>query len=56
MVEDFANANRVYHAQSGDHYKMIQRGGEYYQRRHQLDSQGREVNVFEQEIDLCGIG
>jgi hypothetical protein len=27
--------------------------GEYYQRRHQLDWQGREVNVFEQQIDLC---
>jgi hypothetical protein len=49
MVEDFANANTYYHAPSDERYTMIERGGEYFQRRHQL-AEGREVNVFERQI------
>src|SRR5205085_8393934 len=51
MVEDFTKANTYFHEPSGDHYTMIRRGGQYYQRRHQLDAAGRETNVFERQID-----
>ena len=50
MVEDFAKANTYRHAPSGDHYTMIRRGAQFYQRRHQIDAQGREINVFERQI------
>jgi len=49
MVEDFAKANSYYHAPSDERYTMIVRGGDYFQRRHQLAG-GREVNAFEQQI------
>ena len=49
MVEDFVKANTYYHAPSGDHFMMIRRGGQYYQRRHQL-AEDREINVIERQI------
>jgi Tfp pilus assembly protein PilF len=51
MVEDFKVANTVYHKSSGNYYSMIQRGGEYYQRRHQIGFDGKETNVVEERID-----
>jgi predicted CXXCH cytochrome family protein len=42
--------NSYYHAASNRHYAVIERNGRYYQRRHQLDGSGREVNVVEKEI------
>jgi hypothetical protein len=50
MVEDFAKANTYHHTPSGDRYTMIQRGGQFYQQRRQLDTQGHEINVFERQI------
>ena len=50
MVEAFAKPNTYSHAPSADHYTMIQRGEQFYQRRHQLDDEGREINVFERQI------
>ena len=52
MVEDFARTNTYYHKASESYYTMLERNGEYYQRRHQLESSGGEVNVFEQKIDF----
>jgi predicted CXXCH cytochrome family protein len=52
MVEDFSGQNTYYHQPSGRYYTMLVRGGAYYQRRHQLDSVGNEINVFEQRIDF----
>jgi predicted CXXCH cytochrome family protein len=40
-----------YHAPSESHFSVVERGGRYFQRRHQLDSGGREVNVLEKAID-----
>ena len=50
MFEDFSGQTSFYHKASNRYYTMIERDGRYYQRRHQLDSQGRETNVFEKEI------
>jgi predicted CXXCH cytochrome family protein len=52
MVEDFSRINTYYHKASGDHYTMLARDGAYYQRRHQLDARGNEINAFEQRIDF----
>ncbi len=52
MVEDFEGNNTYHHEASGRYYTMLARGGEYYQRRHELDSSGNEINVVEQKIDF----
>ena len=49
-VEDYSRHNQYFHAASGQYYTMIQRGGRYYQRRHELGAGGRETNVVEKEI------
>lgn len=49
-VEDFSGTQVFYHQASNRYYKMFQRNGEYYQRRHQLDPEGQEVNVVEKQI------
>lgn len=40
-----------YHSPSDSFFTTLLRGGEFFQRRHQLDSAGREVNVMEKRID-----
>jgi len=50
VIEDYTANNRFFHALSNRHYRMLQRDGRFFQRRHQLDSRGRETNVFEQEV------
>ncbi|MSO23109.1 MAG: tetratricopeptide repeat protein [Acidobacteria bacterium] len=50
VVEDYSTNNHLFHALSNRHYEMVQRNGGFYQRRYQLDSAGKEVNAFEQEI------
>ena len=49
VIEDYEVNNHFYHELSNRHYRMIQRDGRFYQRRYQLDAQGREQNVFEME-------
>lgn len=51
MVEDFTRKNTFYHQPSNSYFTMIRRGGEYYQRRYQLDSSGKQINVLEKRID-----
>ncbi len=51
MVEDFNAKNTFYHAASDSYFMMVRRGNEYFQRRHQLDSAGRQINVMEKRID-----
>jgi Flp pilus assembly protein TadD len=48
IVENFGKT--FYHPVSDRHYTMVQRGGKYYQRRHQIDFDGKETNVVEKEI------
>ncbi len=47
---DFAQNNTYHHQASGRYYKAYQRDGKFYLRRHQINAQGNEVNVFEKEI------
>jgi tetratricopeptide (TPR) repeat protein len=49
-VEDYSRHNTYYHAPSDQHYTMIQRGGRYFQRRHQIGADGGEINIVEKEI------
>jgi tetratricopeptide (TPR) repeat protein len=39
-----------YHAPSDQHFTMLQRGGRYLQRRHQIGPDGAETNIVEKEI------
>lgn len=56
-VEDFSDKNTYYHPASDSYFSMVRRGGEYFQRRHQLDSAGRQINVMEKRIDyIMGSG
>jgi predicted CXXCH cytochrome family protein len=41
-----------YHQPSDSHFTMIRRDGQYYQRRHQIDFAGKEVNVMEKRVDF----
>lgn len=50
VIEDYTLNNHFYHELSKLHYRMVQRGERFYQRRYQLDAQGREHNVFEMEV------
>ncbi len=45
-VDNFFNT-RFYHAASDRHYTMIERGGAFLQRRHQIGFDGKEANVVE---------
>lgn len=40
-----------YHKASDSHFTILNRSGRFFQRRHQLDAAGREVNAFEKSID-----
>jgi len=47
--EDYDRKNHFFHAASNRYYRMLRRDGRFFQQRYQLQ-QGREVNLFEQEI------
>jgi tetratricopeptide (TPR) repeat protein len=49
-VEDWSGKRVFHHEPSARYYTMYERGGRYFQRRHQLDSGGSETNVVEREI------
>lgn len=51
MIEDFRKQNTFYHAPSDRFYTLIQRAGEYFQRRHQKGFQGQQTNIVEKRID-----
>jgi hypothetical protein len=40
-----------YHRASDRYYTMLERGGKFYQRRHQIGFGGKETNVLEEEAD-----
>ncbi len=50
-IENYAKVPEYYHALSDSHYAMTIRGGQYFQRRWQLDAAGKEMNVEELRID-----
>src|SRR5262249_3801791 len=41
-----------YHKPSDSYFTMLRRNGRYYQRRHQIAPDGREINVMEKQIDF----
>lgn len=46
-----------YHKASDSYFTMLRRDGKSYQRRHQMDSGGRQINVIEKQIDfIMGAG
>ena len=49
-VADFTRNNALYHNSSDRHYFAYQQDGRFYQRRHQIDFNGREFNIVEKEI------
>lgn len=56
-VEDFSDRNTYYHPASDSYFSMVRRDGEYFQRRYQLDSVGKQINVLEKRIDyIMGSG
>jgi len=50
-VADFKTRNRLYHEASGRHYTMEERGGKFYQRRHEVGFDGKQANIFELQAD-----
>ena len=40
-----------YHAPSASYFTMLKRGGQFFQRLHQLDANGRQTNVMEKQVD-----
>ena len=50
-VEDYGKRNQFYHRPSGKYYTMIERGGQWYQQRHQIGYDGKETNAIEMRID-----
>ena len=51
VAADFNIKNTFYHPASDRYYKMYSADGKYYQRRHQLDRDGKEINVVVSVID-----
>ncbi len=51
-LEDWEKNNRIYHKPSNQHFVMSRRDGKYFQRRYQLDAEGREINSLEVEINF----
>jgi Flp pilus assembly protein TadD len=49
--EDFARANTVDHRVSGMRYEMVERNGEFFERRSQSGFDGKETNLLEERID-----
>jgi predicted CXXCH cytochrome family protein len=56
-IEDFARGNPFFHQKSGTWYAMLQRDGNYYQRRWRIGPGGQEINVQESKVDyIMGSG
>ena len=51
VVEDFTKNNTFYHAPSKSYFTMLEHDGAYFQRRNQLDSSGKQINLMEKRID-----
>ncbi len=50
-IENYTTNNEYFHAASNTHYRMEQRGQEYFQIRWQIGYQGKPTNFDEQRID-----
>ena len=52
-VEDYSRNNQYFHPASGQYYTMIQRGGRYYQRRHELGPGGPRDQCRREGDPVC---
>ncbi|HZQ50707.1 MAG TPA: tetratricopeptide repeat protein [Bryobacteraceae bacterium] len=52
VVEDDTKKNTFYHKASDSYFSMIQRDGKFYQRRYQIDFEGKQTNVMEKQVDF----
>lgn len=50
ILEDWSINNRYYHAASRQYFQMFRRAGKFFQRRYQLDVDGKEIHSLEREI------
>jgi tetratricopeptide (TPR) repeat protein len=50
-VEDYKVHNTLYNRASDRYYAMLERGGEWYQRRYQIGFGGKETNVVEKRVE-----
>src|SRR5262245_10437988 len=50
--EDYKSHNSLYHEASDRYYTMVERGGTFFQRRHQIGFGGKESNVAEVAVDF----
>ena len=50
IAADIKNQSSYYHKPSDRYYTILEKNGSYFQRRHQLDTEGNQTNVFEKEI------
>ena len=51
VLADSAKGHTYYHKASNSYFEMLRREGQFYQRRYQLNSDGKQVNVMEKRID-----
>lgn len=51
MLEDYAKRNQLQHRSSGLFYTMIERDGQWFQRRHEVGFRGQEGNAMELRVD-----
>ena len=51
LKEDFVRKNTYFHGPSESYFTMFARDGQYYQRRHQLETAGKPLNVMELRVD-----
>src|SRR5579864_9350488 len=50
-IEDFQTHNHIYNRASDRYYTMLERDGKWYQRRHQIGFDGKEINIVEKQVD-----
>lgn len=50
-IEDFEHGT-FYHAKSRTWFEMVRRGDRYFQRRYQIDVDGKQTNVEEKSVDF----
>ena len=56
-IEDYTNQNAYYHRPSDSYFTMTVREGRYFQRRYQIDINGKQTNAEETEYRLRpGVG
>jgi len=51
VVEDYTHANTIFHQLSGLHYTMVERNGEFFERRSDAGFGGKEADVMEERMD-----